>query len=101
MDRKEKSREKWEREFIEDQYNMIPADGSQVGHIMAKRSPTTAPIPDLAHLVRLLLSGILLVTGFVLLFFSGIPHKAALGVTALTASCFLGVTAFRWPRKRG
>jgi hypothetical protein len=101
MDQKEKSREKWEREFIEDQYNIIPADGSRVGHIMAKRSPTTAPIPDLAHLVRLLLGGILLVIGFLLLFSSDIPHKAALGVAVLAASCFLGVTAFRWPHKRG
>ncbi len=101
MGHKEELREKWQREFIEDQYNIIPADGSRVGHIMAKRSPTTAPIPDLAHLVRLLLSGVLLVIGFVLLFSSDIPHKATLGVAALAASCFLGVTAFRWPRKHG
>jgi hypothetical protein len=99
MDQREKSREEWEREFREDQYNIIPADGSRVGHIMAKRSSTPAPIPDVAHLLRLLLSGILLIAGFVVLFSSDTPHRAVLGVASLIASLSLGVTAFRWPRK--
>lgn len=99
MDQREKSREKWEREFIQDQYNILPADGSRVGHIMAKRSSTPAPIPDFAHFVRGLVSGAIIAIAVTILS-SNSPHKVSLGLTALTAGCCLGATAFRWSRKQ-
>ena len=98
VDKREKSREEWERQFREDQYNIIPADGSQVGHIMAKRSSTPAPIPDFAHLIRSFLSVALLAIGTAILW-SNNPHKVWLGLSALTAGFYLGITAFRRPRK--
>jgi hypothetical protein len=98
---REESREEWEKEFRDVQRNVTPGDDLRSAQIIAKKlSASPAPIQDFPHLVRLLLSGILLVIGFVV-FSSDIPHKAALGVSALAASCCLGVAAFRWPRKRG
>jgi len=97
LDRREKSREEWEREFTEDQYNILPADGSRVGHIMAKRSTSPAPIRDASHLIALLVSGLLL--GFCVVIFQGDnPHKIALGLAALIAGCCLGLATFRWKR---
>jgi hypothetical protein len=100
MDKREKSREEWERELIEDQYNILPADGSRVGHIMAKRSTSPAPIQDFAHLIGFLVSAILLGIGLEV-FFADIAHKVALGSAALIAGCCLGVATFRWKRTSG
>jgi hypothetical protein len=95
MDKREKSREAWERELREDQYNIVPADGSRVGHIMAKRSTSPAPIRDFAHLLGFLVSVVLLGVGLQILY-SGIP---ALGLATLIAGCGLGVATLRWKRK--
>ncbi len=84
MDRREKSREEWERELLEDQYNILPADGSRVGHIMAKRSTSPAPIPDSAHLIRGLIGGVLLALGVAILS-ANISHKLWLGLASLIA----------------
>jgi len=100
VDDQEQSREEWEREFIDVQRHYTFADGLRSSQIVAKKlSATPAPIPDFAHLVRLLLSGILLVIGFVA-FSADIPHNTALGVAILIAGCCLGATAFRWTSKR-
>jgi hypothetical protein len=98
MDHREKSREEWERELRDDQYNIVPADGSRVGHIMAKRSATPAPIPDSAHLFRGLVSGVLLAAAVAILS-SDVPYKVWLGMAALIAGCALGIAAFRWKQK--
>jgi hypothetical protein len=98
MDRREKSREEWEKEFRDDQYNINPADGSRVGHIMAKRSSAPGPVPDFAHLLRGILGGVLIALAVQILS-SNTPHKIWLGLTALTAGCCLGATASRWKRK--
>jgi hypothetical protein len=95
------SREEWEKELRDVQRNVTPGDDLRSAQIIAKNlSASPAPIQDFAHLLRLLLSCILLVMGFGV-FSSNIPHKTALGIAALAASCCLGVSAFRWPRKRG
>jgi hypothetical protein len=99
MNKREKSRAQWESEFSEDQYNIIPADGSRVGHIMAKRSTTPAPIPDFAHLLRYLLSGVFLVGAF-LVFSSELPHKITIGSATLAASLYFFLTAFRLTSKK-
>jgi uncharacterized membrane protein YccC len=98
MGRRERSREEWEREFREDQYNITPAGGSRVGHIMAKRSSTPAPVPDFAHLARGVLSGVLIALAVQILA-SNTSHKIWLGLTVLAAGCCLGATSFRWKRK--
>jgi len=101
MPDREDSREEWEKELIDVQHSVTFPEELRSAQIIAKKlSASPAPIKDLSHLVRLFICGILLVVGFVV-FSSDIPHKIALGVAALAASCFLGVTAFRWPRKRG
>jgi hypothetical protein len=98
MDNRE-PREEWEKEFREVQRNVTPGDELRSAQIIARRfSASPAPIADFAHLLRLVLSGILPVVGFVV-FSSDIPHEIALGVAVLAASCCLGVAAFRWPRK--
>jgi hypothetical protein len=99
MDKREKSRAQWESDFREDQYNIIPADGSRVGHIIAKRSASPAPIPDFAHLVRYLLSGVFLV-GACLVYSSELPHKVAIGSAILIASCGFGGSAFKLNSKK-
>jgi len=98
MDQREKSREEWEREFREDQYTIVPADGSRVGHIMAKRSTSPGPIPDAVHLIRGLLGGMLLATAVAILS-SGIPYKVGLGVAILLAGSCLLISAFRRKHK--
>lgn len=101
MHNREESREEWESEFREVQSNVTPGDELRSAQIIAKKlSISPAPIPDFSHLVRLLLSGVLLVVGFIA-FSANIPHNTALGVAVLAAACFLGVSAFRWPRKHG
>jgi hypothetical protein len=96
----EQSREEWEKEFVDVQRHFTFADGLRSSQIVAKKlSATPAPIPDFPHLIRLLLSGILVVIGFTC-FSSDIPHRMTLGIVALAASCCLGVSAFRWPRKQ-
>jgi hypothetical protein len=98
VDHREKSREEWEREFREDQYNIIPADGSRIGHIMAKRSSSPAPIPDFSHLIRGLVSGLLIAVAIATLS-SNTPHKIWLSLALLTAGICLGITAFRLKQK--
>jgi hypothetical protein len=100
VDGQEQSREEWEKEFIDVQRHYTFADGLRSSQIVARKlSATPAPISDFAHLVRLLLSGILLAIGFVA--FSGdIPYNTALGIAILIAGCCLGATAFRWTSKR-
>ena len=100
MDDQKQSREEWEKEFIDVQRHYTFNDGMRSNQIIAKKlSATPAPVPDFAHLVRLLLSGILLVIGFVA-FSANIPHNTALGVAILIAGCCLAITAFRWAAKR-
>src|SRR5712692_2444764 len=99
MDQREKSREEWEREFIDDQHNIIPADGLRVGHIMAKRSTSPAPIRDFASLIGFLVSAVLLGVG-VEVFHADIPHKMVLGATVLIAGCGLCAAALLRNRKR-
>jgi hypothetical protein len=97
----EESREEWEKEIIDVQHSVTFPEALRSAQIIAKKlSASPAPISDFAHLVRLLLSGILLVIGFVVLS-SDIPHKTAFGVVILTAGCCLGIAAFRWPRQHG
>ena len=99
VDDREQSRKEWEKEIVDLQRGVTFDAGLRRAQIITRKlSAIPAPIPDFAHLVRLLLSGILLVIGFVV-FSSDIRHKVALGVAALAASCCLGVAAFRWPRK--
>jgi hypothetical protein len=90
MDERERSREQWERELREDQYNILPADGSRVGHIMAKRSASPAPIRDFTHLIGFLVSAVLLGIGREI-FYADIPQKVPLGLAFLIAGCGLGV----------
>ena len=95
----EESREDWEKEFIDVQRHYTFADGLRSSQIIAKKlSATPAPIPDFAHLVRLLLGGVFLACGF-FLFSSDIQHKTLLGLAALASSCCFGVSAFRHPHK--
>ncbi len=95
----EESREEWEKEVIDVQHSVSFPEAMRSTQIIAKKlSASPAPIPDFAHLVRLLLSGILLVIGFVA-FSANVPHNTALGVAALAAACCLGATAFRWTSK--
>jgi F0F1-type ATP synthase assembly protein I len=98
MDEREKSRQEWERELREDQYNILPADGSRVGHIMAKRSSSPAPIPDFVHLIGFLVSAVLVGIGLKI-FYADIPQKVPLGLAFLIAGCVLGFTMLRWKRK--
>ena len=61
----EESREDWEKEFVDVQRHYTFADGLRSSQIVAKKlSATPAPIPDVAHLVRLLLSVVLLAVAF-------------------------------------
>jgi hypothetical protein len=100
MHDQEESRKEWEKEFIDVQRHYTFADGLRSSQIVAKKlSATPAPIKDFSHLIRLLLTGILLVMGFVVIS-SDIPHKTFLGLTVLVASCCLGITAFRRADKR-
>lgn len=100
MDDHEESREEWEKEFVDVQRHYTFADGLRSSQIIAKKlSATPAPIPDFAHLVRLLLSVVLLAGGF-LIFSSHIPHNTVLGLAVLAAGCFLAISAFRWFHKR-
>ena len=100
LDDQEQSREEWEKEFVDVQRHHTFADGLRSSQIVAKKlSATPAPIPDFAHLIRLLLGGILLVIGFIA-FSADMPHNTALGVAILAAACCLGATAFRWTSKR-
>ena len=87
-----------ELEFQKDPCNILPAVGSCVGHIMAKRSSCSAPIPDASHLIALLVSGALLALG-VVIFSGNYPYKLAIGLTALIAGCCVGIAAFRSKRK--
>ncbi|MGB8013652.1 MAG: hypothetical protein WCF68_18720 [Terriglobales bacterium] len=97
----EGSRKEWEKEIIDVQHSVTFPEELRSAQIIAKKlSSTPAPIPDFAHLVRLLLSGMFLVGAF-LVFSSDISHKTALGIVALAAGCCLGVAAFRWHRKHG
>ena len=98
MDQREKSREEWEREFREDQYNITPADGSLIGHIMAKRSTSHGPIPDASHLIRGLFGGVVIAVA-VGIFSSNTRYKIWIGLAALIAGCCLGITAFRLEQK--
>jgi hypothetical protein len=100
VDDQEQSREEWEKEFVDVQRHFTFADGLRSSQIVAKKlSATPAPIPDFAHLIRLLLGGILLAVGFIA-FSADIPHNTALGVAILAVACCLSATAFRWTRKR-
>jgi hypothetical protein len=101
MDDQEESREEWEKELIDSQRGVTPAEGLRAGQIFAKKlSATPAPIPDFAHLVMLVLSGTFIGIAF-LVFSSDISRKTALGVAALATGCCLGVAAFRRHRQRG
>jgi len=97
MDKREQSRQEWENEIREVQGNITPDGEFRAAHYIAKRS-SSGPIPDLAHLIRLLLGGVVLVLGFNV-FSSGIPYSAAIGVAVAAAGCYLGFTGFRRNRK--
>lgn len=101
MDNQEESREEWEKEIIDVQHSVTFPEGLRSVQIIAKKlSASPAPISNFAHLVRLLLSGVFL-SGSFFVFSSEIPHKMALGLAVLAASCHLGISAFRRPNRRG
>ncbi len=93
MEKWEQSRQEWEQEIREIQQNITPAEGLRAAHHVAKGT-SGAPIPDLAHFIRLVLGGALLGLGIVA-FSSRLPHSNAIGVAALTAGFFLAYTALR------
>jgi hypothetical protein len=99
MNEREKSREEWEREFTDVQRGVTPGEWLRADQIMARKlSASPAPIPDFAHLVRAVLSGVLLALA-IAIFSSNIPHKMWFGLAALVAGCCLGTTAFQRKRK--
>jgi hypothetical protein len=99
MANREESREEWEKELIDVQHTVTFDEGLRASQIIAKKlSVTPAPVPDFAHLVRLLVSGALLTIGL-LVFSTDVPHKTALGIASLAAGCCLGIAAFRWPHR--
>lgn len=99
MERQEQSREEWEREFIEVQHSLGPAQGLRASQIIAKKlSASPAPIADVFHLIRLILSGVLLVIG-ILVFSSNIPYKQWVGSATLVGACYIGIAAFRGKNK--
>ena len=96
----EQSREEWEQEIKDVQRSITFPERLRQAQIISKRaSATPAPIPDFAHLLRFVFSGVFLTIGF-FVFSSDIPHRTLLGVVTLTAGCGLGVSAFRLSRKR-
>jgi hypothetical protein len=97
MTNQEESREEWEQGLREVQQNITPAQGLRAAHHVAKRN-SSAPIPDFAHLARLVLGGALLALE-ITAFSSRIPHSTAVGASTLIAGCYVGFTAFRWKRK--
>jgi hypothetical protein len=101
MPDREQSRGEWEQEIEDVQRGVTFPEELRQAQIISKRaSATPAPIPDFAHLLRFLLSGVLLGIGF-LVFSLDIPHNKLLGVAILIVGCCLGVAAFRFTRKRG
>jgi hypothetical protein len=95
----EESREEWEKEFVDVQRTITFDQGLRSVQIISKKlSATPAPISDFAHLLMLLVSGGFLVAAF-LVFSSNVSHKVILGIAILSAGGYLGVAAFRWPRK--
>jgi hypothetical protein len=99
MDKQEQSRQEWEKEIREVQGNITPDGEFRAAHYIAKKS-SSGPIPDVAHLVRLVLGCTLVALG-IRAFSSEIPHSAAIGVAVLAAGVCLGFTGFRWTRKSG
>jgi len=97
MDRQKQSRQEWEQELREVQGNITPDGEFRAAHYIAKKS-SSGPIPDMAHLVRLVLGGTLVALGIRSFSFE-IPHRGAIGVAALAAGVCLGFTGFRWNRK--
>jgi hypothetical protein len=85
MPDREESREEWEKEIIDVQHSVTFPEALRSAQIIAKNSASPAPVQDFPHLVRLLLSGILLVIGFVA-FSANVPHNTALGVAALAVA---------------
>lgn len=101
MTEHEESREEWQQELSDVQHSVTFPEGLRSAQIISKRaSASPAPIPDLNHLVRFLLSILFLGIGF-LIFSSEIAYKMAFGMVALAIGCCLGITAFRWTRRRG
>jgi hypothetical protein len=98
---REETREEWERDLIDVQHSVTPAEGIRSVQILTKKLTTSpAPIPDFAHLVMLVLGGTFLGVAFVV-FSSDIQHRAAFGVPALATGCCLAAAAFWRRRKRG
>src|ERR1022692_973539 len=99
MPSQEESRKEWEKEIIDVQHRVtFPEELRSVQIIAKKLSSTPAPIPDFAHVIRGLLSGVLLALALAILS-SSVPHKMWLGFALATAGVCLGTTAFRWKRK--
>jgi len=98
MDKREQSREQWEQEIREMQQNITPAEAPWAAHYIAKKS-SAAPIPDLAHLVRLVLGGILLALGINTFSFH-IPHGTIFALVVVAIGGCLGFTGFHWNHKR-
>jgi hypothetical protein len=97
----EESREEWEQEIRDVQRSITFAEGLRASQIIAKRaSVSPAPIKDVSHLVRFVLSPIFLALGFVV-FLSSIPYKIVFGVAFLVLGSYLGVAAFRGHSSRG
>jgi len=96
----ENSREQWEQEISDVQDAITPARSLRAAQILAKRaSATAAPIRDRLHLIRFLLSPLLLAGGFLILS-ADIPYKSAVGsATIVIGLGFLG-SAFNRSRKR-
>ena len=93
----EESREKWEQELADVQRTVTFDQGLRSVQIIAKKlSVTPAPIPDFAHLLRYLLSGVFLVAAC-LVFSSELPHKMMIGSAILAASLFIRFVSILLP----
>jgi hypothetical protein len=95
----EESREDWERELVDLQRGITPAEGLRRSQILTKKlSATPAPIVDLAHLLKFLFGVVFFVISF-LAFSSGIRYGSAFAGLAFIVGCYLAIAAVQGHRK--
>ena len=99
MHESEGSREEWERELVDVQRGITPAEGLRRSQILTKKlGATPAPITDFAHLLKFFFGVAFLVISF-LAFSSGIRYGHAFAGFAFIVGCYLAVAAVQGNRK--
>ncbi len=96
MPSRDNSREEWERELIERQHNLTPAQITRTSRFRASGLPRTAPLPIAVRWIRVSAGTALFAVGIGVRVVFDTTYLSALGAALGVAGLLVALSGVRW-----